>query len=79
MTNELTRKNLTLEKETRKEQKVEEELKVKKKDHGAKIREVTKLEQQIKESVSVLYLFFKLDYYYQISIYKDIGHLWSIG
>ena len=54
---ELTSKNGMLEKETRKQQKIDEELRVKKKEHMQHVREITKLEQQIKESVSDLAFF----------------------
>jgi hypothetical protein len=51
---ELDHKNLSLEKESKKQQKVEEELRDKKKDHGKLVRDMTKLEQQIKDSVCIL-------------------------
>lgn len=56
---EMARKNQILEKETRKQQKIEDEVREKKKEHGKLIRDITKMEQQIKESVrlSLVYLF----------------------
>ncbi|KAJ8301830.1 hypothetical protein KUTeg_020817 [Tegillarca granosa] len=49
-TDELNRKNQMLEKENRKRERIEDEIKDKKKDQGKMTRELTKIEQQIKES-----------------------------
>ncbi|XP_021341818.1 structural maintenance of chromosomes protein 1A-like [Mizuhopecten yessoensis] len=50
MSDELNRKNSLLEKEVRKRERIEEEVKEKKKDQGKITRELTKIEQQLKES-----------------------------
>lgn len=47
---EMARKTQILEKETRKQQRIEDEVREKKKEHGKLIRDITKMEQQIKES-----------------------------
>lgn len=52
---ELDHKNVSLGKESKKQQKIEEELRDKKKDHGKLVRDMTKLEQQIKDSVGSMY------------------------
>lgn len=54
---ELTRKKQLLEKEEKKREKIENEMKDMKKEHGKLSRELTKIEQQIKESVSSLFHF----------------------
>ena len=51
LTEELNRKRHLMEKEEKKRQKIEDEMKDVKKEHGKIARELTKLEQQIKESV----------------------------
>ena len=48
---ELAHKNQSLDKENRRLQKVEDELKDRKKEHGKLMRDITKLEQQLKDSV----------------------------
>lgn len=53
LASELSRKTQVLEKENRKLQKVEDEVREKKKEHGKLVRDITKLEQQIKESVGI--------------------------
>jgi hypothetical protein len=50
----LTKKNALLEKETKKRDRIEETVKEKKKEQGRVTRELTKIEQQIKESVGIL-------------------------
>ena len=50
---ELSSKNQQLQKEVRKRDKVEEGLKEKKKEAGKMSRELTKIEQRLKESVGV--------------------------
>ena len=49
---ELSKKSRVLEKENKRRDKIEAEIKEKKKEQGLISRELTKLEQQIKESVS---------------------------
>lgn len=51
LTQELAKKNRILEKENKRKDKIEAEVKEKKKEQGSVSRELTKLEQQIKESV----------------------------
>ena len=41
-----------LDKEKKKKEKIEDNIRDKKKEHGAKSRELTKIDQQIKETVS---------------------------
>ncbi|GAB6029905.1 Structural maintenance of chromosomes protein 1 [Chamberlinius hualienensis] len=53
-TNELEKRKVELEKINKKKEKIEEELKEKKKEHGKQQREMAKLEQQIRESESEL-------------------------
>jgi len=48
---ELAHKNQSLDKENRRLQKVEDELKDRKKEHGKLMKDITKLEQQLKDSV----------------------------
>jgi len=48
---ELAHKNQTLDKENRRQQKIEDELKDRKKEHGKLMKDITKLEQQLKDSV----------------------------
>ncbi|KAL8609913.1 hypothetical protein ACOMHN_016388 [Nucella lapillus] len=50
MAEELSKKNGLLQKETRKRDRIEDEIKEKKKEQGRVARELTKIEQQIKES-----------------------------
>lgn len=57
---ELNKKNTLLEKETKKRDRIEEEIKEKKREQGKVGREFTKVEQQIKESVSNCYLLYVL-------------------
>ena len=52
ISDELTKKGRILEKENKRKDKIEAEIKEKKKEQGSISRELTKLEQQIKESVS---------------------------
>lgn len=51
LSEDLTRKQHILEKENRKRERIEDEIKDKKKEQGKMVRELTKIEQQIKESV----------------------------
>ena len=51
LTEELTRKTKMVEKEVRKRDTIEEEIKDKKKEQGKVARELTKIEQSIKEAV----------------------------
>ena len=51
LTGELAHKNQTLDKENRRQQKIEDELKDRKKEHGKLMKDITKLEQQLKDSV----------------------------
>lgn len=53
MTDDLSTRNKDLERACRKKEKVEEEIKEKKKEHGKMQREFSKIEQQIREAVSV--------------------------
>jgi len=55
ITSELGHKNQLLEKEAKKQQRIDDELRDKKRDHGKLVRDVTKLEQQIKDSVIHLF------------------------
>ena len=55
MAEELTKKNGQMEKEGRRRDRIEEDIKEKKKEQGRVTRELTKIEQQIKESVSRLH------------------------
>lgn len=48
---ELAKKNRVLEKENKRREKIETEIKEKKKEQGTISRDLAKLEQQIKESV----------------------------
>ncbi|KAL5014287.1 hypothetical protein ScPMuIL_008557 [Solemya velum] len=50
LSEDLTRKQHILEKENRKRERIEDEIKDKKKEQGKMVRELTKIEQQIKES-----------------------------
>ena len=50
---ELGKRNDGMKKETRKREKIEEEIREKKKEQGALSRELTKIDQDIKQSVSV--------------------------
>ena len=56
LTEELNRKRHLMEKEEKKRQKIEDEMKDVKKEHGKIARELTKLEQQIKESVCLTHI-----------------------
>lgn len=58
LASEMARKSQILEKETRKQQKIEDEVREKKKEHGKLIRDITKMEQQIKESVRLSFMLF---------------------
>ena len=51
---ELNRKRHLMEKEVKKKDKIDDEMKEIKKEHGKLNRDLTKIEQQIKESVSIL-------------------------
>lgn len=53
LADELQKKTNMLEKENRKRERIEEEIKEKKKEQGKVARELTKVEQSIKESVSI--------------------------
>ncbi len=54
LTEEKSKKERTLEKEQHKRDKIEDEIKEKKKEHGKLMRELTKIDQGIKESVCSL-------------------------
>lgn len=53
LADELQKKTNMLEKENRRRERIEEEIKEKKKEQGKVARELTKVEQSIKESVSI--------------------------
>ena len=52
LVNEKARKEKEMEKEVAKKDKIEDEIKDKKKEHGKLVRELAKIDQAIKESVS---------------------------
>ena len=52
LADEVNRKNTLLEKETRRRDKIDDEIKEKKKEQGKMARDLTRVEQSIKESVS---------------------------
>lgn len=54
LADELQKKTNMLEKENRRRERIEEEIKEKKKEQGKVARELTKVEQSIKESVSIM-------------------------
>ena len=58
---ELTNKNQQLQKEVKKRDRVEEGVKEKKKEAGKMSRELVKIEQRMKESVSATFYRFSLD------------------
>ena len=55
LADEVNRKNTLLEKETRRRDKIDDEIKEKKKEQGKMARDLTRVEQSIKESVSNYY------------------------
>jgi len=51
MNTELAHKSQTLDKENRRLQKIEDEMRERKKEHGKLMKDISKLEQQLKDSV----------------------------
>jgi len=51
LNSDLAHKNQTLDKENKRLAKIEDELKDRKKEHGKLMKDITKLEQQLKNSV----------------------------
>lgn len=60
LADEINRKNTLLEKETRRRDKIDDEIKEKKKEQGRMSRDLTKVEQSIRESVSLCCFTFKV-------------------
>ena len=58
----MMRKNGVLEKEARKKESIEDEIRSKKKEHGQLTRELAKIDQGIKETVSLIRMFAILQY-----------------
>jgi 1,4-alpha-glucan branching enzyme len=74
LTAELDHKNQTSDRESKKQQKIEEELRDKKKDHGKLVRDMTKLEQQIKDSVCTMHdCFIYIQKSFVVRVYFDVA------
>ena len=82
MADELNRKNGSMEKEIRRRERIEAENQEKKKEQGKLQRDLTKIEQQLRESVSVEYIIsgnHHTSYYMFRSCIPKKSVVWRVG